>query len=842
MRTLLLFPPQAHPTQPYLCLPSLVAFLRANGFPDTHQRDLNLEAHEWFLRKERLALARDRVAAAFAVHPTDAPLPLPEMDRFRVLAEAHASADAVVEGIDQALHVLRHEEAFYDYDRYLRAVKLLDRAFRLISAEHYPTALTPHNYTLPHSIEKEAEVLAAVFDEPANFFCEYYRAKALPEIVAAKPDLVGISLTYTSQVIPGLALARMIKEALPNVHVTVGGGLLAYIGEKATKSGKVFAAIDSAIVLEGEGPLLELAKNVAAGKAKPAEGVGNAIWKDGEKVVVNAPASPLSIDSLPTPEFDGLPMERYYSPKLALPLAITRGCYWEKCAFCTLYKVIGPGFRQRRLDKVMDDIEKVTARWKSDVIYFVVEDMPPPVFKQLPVELAKRRLDIKWWTDARLEKNLFTDELCKALYESGCRRIAFGFESASQRLLDLMEKGTAISEAEGILRRLAKAGISNTLYTMIGFPTETREEAQATLEWLRTHKECVDEVSLRIFYVDHLSKVFEHPEAYGVERILIDPEKDLQVYYDWIPARVGTTLPVVRVQGQADGPDHGHPEPAGHADGGHAHGDPAHADHAGHGGGCGAATTQVIDGGMSRREARELFFDFMKVLREEFPLFRGDNLLLFELKSHYFLYLCKYGDLSFLAGKSEVAVAEAAPADFAAARLRLPDGNRLVEMPYDLRTIAEKLNEAECAVLKPRYQSGNFKEKLFEEMAAQVPAAPPAKNFAVYRARSSDLLHVGKDAARLLAACDGSRATEEIVAGFAPAQQEKVRRFLGELLARGLLTAAARGGSAARGGDRADGAATGGRPEARDFAVAAGPEERVRVAEALHLHCKPSGI
>src|SRR5262249_40896668 len=197
---------------------------------------------------------------------------------------------------------------------------------RLISAEHYPSSLTPHNYTLKYSIEREDEVLAAVFDEEANFFCEYYRAKALPEILALKPDLLGISLTYTSQVIPGLALARMVKEVAPQIHITVGGGLLAYIGEKMTRSGKVFAAVDSVIVLEGEGPLHELAKNVAAKKSQPAAGVGNCIWKDGGKVVVNPPADPLSIDALPTPEFDGLPMERYLSPKLALPLAITRGC------------------------------------------------------------------------------------------------------------------------------------------------------------------------------------------------------------------------------------------------------------------------------------------------------------------------------------------------------------------------------------------------------------------------------------------------------------------------------------------------------------------------------------
>jgi len=779
MRTLLVYPPQAHPTQPFLCLPALTAYLRANGFPDTHQRDLNLEAHEYFLRKERLARSRDRVREAFAALPREKPLPLPQMDRFRVLAEAAASADGVVEGIELALRTLREEELFYDYDGYFAVVKLLDRAFRLISAEHYPSSLTPHNYTLKHSIEREAEVLAAVFDEEANFFCEYFREKALPEILALAPDLLGISLTYTSQVIPGLALARMVKQARPSIHITVGGGLLAYIGEKMSRSGKVFSVVDSVIVLEGEGPLHELAKNVAAGKEKPADGIGNCIWKDGERVVVNPPASPLSIETLPTPEFDGMPMDRYLSPQLALPLAITRGCYWEKCAFCTLYKVIGPGFRQRTLEQVMDDIEAVTKRWKSDVIYFVVEDMPPPLFKQLPAALKARGISVKWWTDARLERNLFTDELCRDLQASGCRRIAFGFESASQRLLDLMEKGTSIDEADGILRRLAKAGISNTLYTMIGFPTETVDEARLTLQWLREHKDVVDEVSLRIFYVDHLSKVFEHPDHYDVKQLLLDPRKDLQVYYDWIPGS-----------------------------------------------------------GMDRKEARDLFFEFMKTLREEFPLFRGDNLLLFELKSHYFLYLCRFGNLDFLRDKQAVAVGEAPPDDFLEARPRLPDGNAVIDLPYDLRTISETLNDAECAVLKPRYQSGNFKEKLFEEMAPRVPEAPPSLCHAVYRARSCDLLQVGKDAARLMRATDGSRTVAAILADFSEAQRPKVERFLRDLFTRGLLTASGSARAARRVAAPASAAKR--HASAEDLAISAAADQRARAAETIHLYCKPS--
>ena len=164
MRTLLLFPPQAHFTQPYLALPSLTAYLKANGFPDTQQRDLNLESLEYFFSPSRLALARDRVRERLAAFPSDRPLPLAEMDRFRALAEADLAADSVVAGIEDAIAVMRDPERFYDYDEYLKAVKRIDRAFKLVSAEWYPTVLSPNSFSMRWSIEREPEVLEAIFD------------------------------------------------------------------------------------------------------------------------------------------------------------------------------------------------------------------------------------------------------------------------------------------------------------------------------------------------------------------------------------------------------------------------------------------------------------------------------------------------------------------------------------------------------------------------------------------------------------------------------------------------------------------------------------------------------
>lgn len=726
MRTLLLFPPQAHFTQPYLALPSLTAYLRANGFPDTHQRDLNLESLEYFLSAERLARSRDKVRADLAEFRGDRSLPLADMDRFRTLAEADLAADGVVDGIDDAIAVTRDPVRFYDYDQYVPAVKRIDRAFKLISAEWYPTVLSPNSFSMRWSIEKEPDVLAAISDERDNLYIEFYRERVIPSIVAANPDLIGISITYGSMIIPAFTLARMIKEVLPQVHITIGGGLLAYAGAKIARSGKVFSVIDSIVMLEGEGPLLGLAKSLR--DHTPLDEIGNLVWLKDGVVKTNPSVAPLEIDSLPTPEFDGLPFDKYFSPHIALPLAITRGCYYEKCVFCTLYKVIGPGYRQRNIEKILDDIEVVTARWKSSYVYFVVEDMPPVLFRNLPDALARRKLDILWWTDARLERNLYSKELCEKLYRAGCRRIAFGFESASQRVLDLMEKGTAIEEAEGILENVTNAGIAVVLYTMIGFPTETADEARQTLAWIRAHRRLIQEVSLRIFYIDLLSSVYAHPETLSITKIHHDDTKDFQVYYDHDCAL-----------------------------------------------------------GMNRAEARLIFFEFMEAVRTEFPLFQGDNLWLFELKSHHFLWLCREGTLDLFQGRSAPRFAHSAPEPFELGKPRVATGVVVRDLPYDLMAVSKTLLDAEDRTLRPRYQSGSFKSEMIEQLGDETEPASPVTTPVVHRGATCDLLRIGRDAASILRTLDGTRTIGEVLRGFPESKRDAVRSFVRSLFERGLI-------------------------------------------------------
>lgn len=220
MKVALVFPPQGHFTQPYLSLPSLKAFLVANGIPDVTMIDASILSYDHFLSPERLtrSLARIRPREGLAELEAKGQLSFSEMERYQRLSEIALVGEEVVARIDEAKRVLRTPAEFYDYRRYLWAGRTVEQALRLFSAEFAPTRLSPHGFVMANRIERSAEIVAALSDEAHNPYIEYFREHTLPALQAADPDLIGISLTFPSQVIPTLTLAAQIKAWKPDVH------------------------------------------------------------------------------------------------------------------------------------------------------------------------------------------------------------------------------------------------------------------------------------------------------------------------------------------------------------------------------------------------------------------------------------------------------------------------------------------------------------------------------------------------------------------------------------------------------------------------------------------------
>lgn len=733
MKVALVFPPQGHFTQPYLSLPSLAAWLRQEGGGEVALLDESIEAYDHFLSRGRLAVSLERVRARgdLAALDAQARLNYSEMERYQRASEAELCGEAVVEGIEEAKRVLRTPEAFYDYERYLAAGRRVEQGLRLFSAEYAPTRLTAHGFVMRHRVERSAEMLAAIDDEAENPFVEYFREHTLPRLRRLDPDLIGISLTFPSQAIPTLTLCAQIKRWKPDVHVTVGGGLLAYTAEKLARQPAVWDLVDSFVLLEGEGPLLALCRAIEGagpGGAPDLAAVPNLVYRDpaSREPRFTPRQAPLDIKTLPTPDFDGLPLDKYLSPELVLPLAITRGCYWGKCVFCTLYTVIGPGYRGRTIEQTVADLRTLSRRHATNKFYLAIEDLPPNMAKALPRAIRDAGLDVEWWADARLEHDTFDQQVCDDLAAAGCRRLAFGYESASRRVLDLMCKGIDPDRSMELVRRVRQAGISVTLYVMVGFPSETRAEARQTLAALLAEREHVQEVSVRVFYLDERSEIFQRRAEFGITAIHPDPEADLQVYYDF-----------------------------------------------------------ETQGGMTRREARDAYLEFTQALRTHFPVFENTNMLYHELKSHYFLYLCRYGSWERL--RAEVlepgSPAPATPAD----RPRRRRGLSRRDLAFDRGRIDERLGAIDSLTLRPRYQSDLVEDEDRARLDRDLVPEEPEPCALVYDPAGARLIGLSPAAADLLWRCDGTRTVDEVLAEWDPPLRPQARRCLEDLAGLGLL-------------------------------------------------------
>jgi hypothetical protein len=117
--------------------------------------------------------------------------------------------------------------------------------------------------------------------------------------------------------------------------------------------------------------------------------------------------------------------------------------------------------------------------------HLVDEAAPPAVLRQLAEEILKRKLTVSYWGNVRFEK-AFTPELCYLMAQSGCIAISGGLEVASDRILQLINKGITIDTASDSMKNFTQAGIMTHAYLMYGFPTETAKETITSLEVVRS--------------------------------------------------------------------------------------------------------------------------------------------------------------------------------------------------------------------------------------------------------------------------------------------------------------------------------------------------------------------
>ncbi|MDD3530845.1 MAG: radical SAM protein, partial [Gallionellaceae bacterium] len=166
---------------------------------------------------------------------------------------------------------------------------------------------------------------------------------------------------------------------------------------------------------------------------------------------------------------------------------------------------------------LVDRIETIIAETGQTGFHFVDEAAPPKALKAMADELQRRNRTISWWGNIRFEKS-FTPELCRRLADSGCIAVSGGLEVASDRLLQLMNKGVSVEQVARVTHAFSEAGILVHAYLMYGFPTQTVQDTVDALEYVRQlfSAGCIQSGFFHRFACTVHSPVGLYPEQFGV--------------------------------------------------------------------------------------------------------------------------------------------------------------------------------------------------------------------------------------------------------------------------------------------------------------------------------------
>ncbi|PWK26904.1 radical SAM superfamily enzyme YgiQ (UPF0313 family) [Arcicella aurantiaca] len=344
----------------------------------------------------------------------------------------------------------------------------------------------------------------------ANSFDELYGAlqqdftyidNLLMKILAEKmmlvqPKLFLISVPFPGNLYSAFRIGQWIKKHYPSVKVSMGGGF-PNTELRSLSDARVFKFFDFITLDDGEAPIEELLKTIE-NQERALQLKRTFTLIDGTvKYINNSTTKDYKQSEVGTPDYSDLlldkyisvieivnPMHRMWSDGRWNKLTMAHGCYWGKCTFCDISLDYIKIYEPVTAKLLCDRMEEMIAQTGENGFHFVDEAAPPALMRALALEIIRRKLSVTWWTNIRFEKS-FTHDLCQLLKASGCIAVSGGLEVASDRLLDLIQKGVTVAQVAQVTRNFTEAGIMVHAYLMYGFPTQTAQETVDSLEMVR---------------------------------------------------------------------------------------------------------------------------------------------------------------------------------------------------------------------------------------------------------------------------------------------------------------------------------------------------------------------
>jgi radical SAM superfamily enzyme YgiQ (UPF0313 family) len=169
--------------------------------------------------------------------------------------------------------------------------------------------------------------------------------------------------------------------------------------------------------------------------------------------------------------------------------------------------------------QVADYIEGLQDKYGAENFFFLSDtiNFSRGFINRLCDEIIKRGLRIQWTDCARINK--MDGALLQKMRRAGCIRLIYGMETASQNLLNYIQKNIDLDEMGRVLKLTHEAGIWCGVEVISGLPYEREEDIDATVDFINSRREFIDRVYIEPFTVRDWSRLLLYPEQFGITNI-----------------------------------------------------------------------------------------------------------------------------------------------------------------------------------------------------------------------------------------------------------------------------------------------------------------------------------
>lgn len=374
--------------------------------------------------------------------------------------------------------------------------------------------------------------LYSTLQQPYTYIDKILLDILLEKIEGVQPKMVALSVPFPGNLYTSLRCGQFIKKNYPGVKILMGGGF-ANTELRSLSDARVFEFYDFITLDDGEAPVEILIQHIK-GEKNIDELKRTFMLVDGKVTYINnTSCADYKQGQVGTPDYSDFYLDKYISaievinPMHSLwsdgrwnKLTMAHGCYWGKCTFCDISLDYIKNYEPITASLLVDRMEEMIAQTGQNGFHFVDEAAPPALMRALAIEIIRRKITVSWWANVRFEKS-FTRDLCILLKASGCIAISGGLEVASDRLLNLIQKGITVAQVARVNKHFTEAGIMVHAYLMYGFPTQTAQETIDSLEMVRQMFETgvLQSAFWHLFTMTAHSPVGLEPEKYKVKKV-----------------------------------------------------------------------------------------------------------------------------------------------------------------------------------------------------------------------------------------------------------------------------------------------------------------------------------